>query len=310
MKFPKVAVVIPAYNEEKDIKDLLDSLMRVNYPKKKFNIIVVDDGSTDNTSKIISKYPIKVIKGKHEGASVARNLGWKSTKSDIVIFLDADMVVHKNFIKELIKPLENKDVGGVYFLESFFRKKSLIAKLSFMRKVLINLQKSIIAKAIRKKTLIELNGLIPRYGYYDDWELAMRIKNTGYKIVNAPKALIWHKEPETFYELYKQYRWAGQSMLSLTKYKGRMIRSFGFILLGFSLPFYLLFIFLPYPFWVIGEFGLSLFLIIEVFRSFKMFLITKQKESFLTPFFDFLTSLFICVGIIKGLTKIKSRPKI
>jgi len=310
MNLPKVGIVIPAYNEEEDIGNLLDSLMKVNYPKKKLEIIVIDDGSTDKTPQIISKYPIKIIKGKHEGASVARNIGWKSTTSAIIIFLDADMRVNKNFLREVVKSFADKNIGGGYYIESFLNQKSLIAKLSYLRKILVYTKHPLtLAKITRKKVLKEVGGIKPRYGYYDDWELAKKIIERGYKIICVSKAKIWHKEPETFNELYRQHRWAGKSALSLIKHK-RILRTVGFSFLCAGFPIYIILLFLPFPFWFLGALCILFFFTIEIQRTLKIYLNTKWKESFLTPFFDFITMFFHAIGILDGLLHIRSKPKV
>jgi cellulose synthase/poly-beta-1,6-N-acetylglucosamine synthase-like glycosyltransferase len=310
MKYPIISIVIPAYNEEKDIGGLLDSLMKLDYPKKKTEIIVIDDGSTDETPKIISEYPVKTIRGKHEGASVARNLGWKSAKSDIIVFLDADMRVHKNFLKEIMKSFHDKSVGGGYYIESFLNQKSLIAKLSYLRKIPAYATHQLtLAKIARKKALTQIGGIKPHYGYYDDWEMAEKIKERGYDIVCVPKAKMWHHEPETFSELYRQQKWAGKSTLSLVKHK-RVLRTIGFTFLCALLPLYLLLLFSRYPYYFFGILGLLTFSIIEIQRSFRMYFATKWKESFLTPFFDYVTMVFLAIGIFYGLLHIKSKPKV
>jgi len=271
MRYPNVSVIIPVYNEERDIKKLLDSLMKVDYPKKKKEIIVIDDGSTDRTPQIISKYPVKIIKGKHEGASVARNLGWKSAKSDIIVFLDADMRVHRNFLKEVVRTFADKNVGGGYYIESFLNQKSLIAKLSYLRKIPAYTKHPItLAKVAKKRVLKEVGIISPKYGYYDDWELAIRIKERGYKIVCIPKAKMWHKEPVTMNELYRQHKWAGKSLLSLLRHR-RIFRTLGFIILSICLPLYIIFLFFPSPFWILGSIGLILFSAIEIQRILKMY---------------------------------------
>lgn len=62
-----VSIIIPAYNEESDIKDVLDSIKKQNYPKEKIETVVIDDKSTDRTAEIAKKYDVKIIKGQHKG---------------------------------------------------------------------------------------------------------------------------------------------------------------------------------------------------------------------------------------------------
>src|SRR4030043_470501 len=110
-----VAVVIPVYNEEKVIRNCLQSLQKQNYTP--VEIIVVDDGSTDKTLKIIGNWKLEIgnlilLKQNHLGPGPARNLGASKAKGEILVFVDADMTFDKDFIRDLVKPiLEGKTIG-------------------------------------------------------------------------------------------------------------------------------------------------------------------------------------------------------
>jgi len=98
----KFSIVIPTYNEEKDIAKTLDCLLLVEYPDKE--IIVIDD-STDNTPKIVSNYKDKGVVLIHPkermGRSEARNIGIRASTGDVIIILNADVIMHKQFIDEI-----------------------------------------------------------------------------------------------------------------------------------------------------------------------------------------------------------------
>lgn len=104
-----ISVIIPARNEEKNLPLLLESLKKQNY-NKKFEIIVVDGKSKDRTREIARSYNCKVIVQRKLGISNARNLGWKNAKGNIIVFLEADHMVKKNFLKEIYKTFEDKKV--------------------------------------------------------------------------------------------------------------------------------------------------------------------------------------------------------
>jgi glycosyltransferase involved in cell wall biosynthesis len=98
--------VIPARNEGDYLKNTLSHIKSLNFPKEKYEAIVVESGSTDDTFKIAKKFASKTIKAYHikiKGVSNARNFGALKTskKSDWIIFLDADTIVKKNFLKYL-----------------------------------------------------------------------------------------------------------------------------------------------------------------------------------------------------------------
>ena len=109
---PKVSVIIPAYNESKTIGLCLNSVLNQDY-NNEVEIIVVDDGSSDNTLKILKKYKkVKVVKQKHLGKSKALNNGISKAKNDFILVIDADTIIKKDFIREIIKPFSDKKVGA------------------------------------------------------------------------------------------------------------------------------------------------------------------------------------------------------
>jgi len=106
---PSVSVVIPAYNAEKTIIRNLSALVKQKCPYP-YEIIVVDDGSTDKTAEITKKFiedfanpkRMRLINLAHRGPAAARNTGIKEAKSDIVLFTDADCVVEEEWISSMV----------------------------------------------------------------------------------------------------------------------------------------------------------------------------------------------------------------
>lgn len=109
----KVSVVIPVYNEEKYIKNCLDSLMKQE--EKPDEIIVVDNNSTDNTVNIVNQYKnIKVIRERKQGIIAARNAGFDHSQGDIIARCDADSILPNNWIKKIKHDFSsNKKILGV-----------------------------------------------------------------------------------------------------------------------------------------------------------------------------------------------------
>ena len=108
----KVSVIVPIYNSEKYLKDCLDSIIKQSH--KNLEIILVDDGSTDQSGKIADEYSkkdsrIKVIHQKNQGQSAARNAGLKKTTGQYICFIDSDDEIKPNYISELLSPYQNKD---------------------------------------------------------------------------------------------------------------------------------------------------------------------------------------------------------
>lgn len=102
---PKFSIVIPVYNVEKYIKRTLDSIKSQTF--KDYEVIVVNDGSTDKSMDICKKYDVKIINSKHVEVSEARNIGAKQAKGEYLVFLDSDDWWDKDLLKEINKSLDN-----------------------------------------------------------------------------------------------------------------------------------------------------------------------------------------------------------
>jgi glycosyltransferase involved in cell wall biosynthesis len=104
----KFSVVIPLYNKEKEIKDTISSVLNQSYPADE--IIVVNDGSTDNSLKVVQENfanKVKIITQQNQGVSVARNSGIEESKNEYICFLDADDLWERDFLKEIKYLIEN-----------------------------------------------------------------------------------------------------------------------------------------------------------------------------------------------------------
>ena len=117
-KLPKVSIVISAYNEENKISDSIKSLRLLDYPKDLYEVIIVNDGSTDKTKDAIAKYAdgkniIFVDNKKNKGKAACLNQGISVAKGDYVACMDADSVVSKDILKKTIPYFKNDEIGAV-----------------------------------------------------------------------------------------------------------------------------------------------------------------------------------------------------
>ena len=114
---PKVSVIVPTYNAEKTIERCIKSLSLQNYDN--FEIVVVDDGSSDKTletlSSIHGQWKMKIIKSEHHGVSAARNIGIKKSSGQYILFLDCDDTLEKNAIKTLVDYAETSKCKIIRF---------------------------------------------------------------------------------------------------------------------------------------------------------------------------------------------------
>lgn len=109
-----VSIVICTYNRAEQLDCCIKSLLIQDYPRNRYEIIVVDDGSTDNTSEITSKYPVKLIKHKSNmGISASRNSGLKQAKGRVYVCFDDDCLAKRNWLSNLILVYRMKNIAGV-----------------------------------------------------------------------------------------------------------------------------------------------------------------------------------------------------
>ncbi len=128
----KISVVIPAYNEEKQISKCLQSLMEQEV--KPDEIIVVDNNSTDKTAKIAKAFFVRVVHEAEQGMIPARNRGFNEAQGDIIARTDSDTILPKDWIKKIKSDFEKNDVGGVtgpFFYNDFLLKTTFFAKAYF-----------------------------------------------------------------------------------------------------------------------------------------------------------------------------------
>jgi len=219
-KQPKISVIIPARNEEDVIERCLRSLL--NQKVKPYEIIVVNDGSTDRTKEIVERMMkrekrIRLINFEEgHSAAFARNRGAEAARGDVVYFLDADVEVDdKELIGEIAKAFEDEGIGAVA-VGGKGEYKTFLQKCQHVRAVMSNLLFKTIsrypkyANAVRKDIFDMVGGFDERIFYYEDREFGKKIaeKTKIGEVKVNPK----HIEPSTLSEIVRQAKYAGRGI--------------------------------------------------------------------------------------------------
>lgn len=211
-----ISVIIPVYNEEKDILECLESLD--SQRGVKFEVLIVDDGSTDKTKKIIKKfkptnYKINLINQNHKGAGMARNKGAIKAKGNILIFVDADMTFDSYFLKKLTTPIIKGHTKGTNSHEEFVSNWDNVWARCWNynenragKKRNGGTSEHKVFRAILKSEFNKVGGF-SKGGYTDDWSLSQKL---GYKPTNAKGAIFYHKNPSSLSEIFNHAKWVGK----------------------------------------------------------------------------------------------------
>ncbi|NHJ39258.1 MAG: glycosyltransferase family 2 protein, partial [Asgard group archaeon] len=256
---PLVSLIVPAFNEAKVIEKTINSLLQLSYTTKE--IVIVDDGSTDNTLKIAKKIarkaPIKVISKPNGGKWSALNKGIVKAKGEIIVCIDADTILVKNAVEQLIPYFTDKEIAAVSGNIKVGNRGKIITKLQAFEYVMdINLlrrSESTLGKitvvpgplgAFRKSVLKEV-GMYSGDTFAEDADLTMTILNAGYKIKYEKKALGYTETPTTLLDLGKQrYRWYRGQIQVMKKHRKAILLMPRIFFKEVILPWFSIFIFL------------------------------------------------------------------
>jgi mycofactocin system glycosyltransferase len=204
---PTVTVIVPVYNRPEDIRACLDSLMAIDYPKDKLEILVVDDASTDQTPDIVSRYPVELVRNsENRMASSCRNLAAARSRGDILAFIDSDCEADRMWLRELLPALKDPAiavVGGMVesrgdnlALDRYEQVRSSLkmglwpkrssASNPFFYVPSCNL-------LIRRDVFLQSGGFNESMTVGEDVDLCWRVRNRGLHIEYRPSGKIFHK---------------------------------------------------------------------------------------------------------------------
>ena len=188
-----VSVVITTKNEEKHIGNCLESIKKQTYPQEFIEVIVVDNNSDDRTKEIALKYTDKIF-GKGPERSAQRNFGVEKSGGKYVMYLDADMILSKNVIKDCVRYIEeNREIVALYISEIVMGKKywSKVRRFerSFYDATIIDC-----VRFIKKDIFQGVGGFDESFTGPEDWDFDKKIRKVGK--VALIKTPIYHNESE------------------------------------------------------------------------------------------------------------------
>jgi GT2 family glycosyltransferase len=314
-----ISVVIPAYNAEALISKCLDSLLKQTIDQTKYEIIVVDDGSTDATADVVQSFEnVRLIKQNNQGPAAARNNGAANAKGDIILFTDSDCVPAINWIEEMIRPFNDDaeivGVKGIYktdqkeliarFVQAEYEDKYDVLK----RDQYIDFVDTYSA-GFKRKVFLEFGGYDTSFpvACAEDVELSFRMFSRGYKMVFNPNAVVSHRHPATLTGyLKKKYKFAFWRILAVRKNPNKIIKDshtpqiMKLQLLFFPLLIISLLATIFYPRLIYLGFLVIAVFIISTIPFLKKVIKKDIAVGLLSPFLLMTRSVFQLFGVLNG----------
>jgi glycosyltransferase involved in cell wall biosynthesis len=211
---PKVAIVVPVLNAAGDLPRLLASLAALDWPRDRLECVIVDNGSADRSREVAIAAGVRVLDEPKPGSYAARNRGVRETRSDWVVFTDADCAPRPDWLRRLFADPVPADVGAiageVLALEAATPVQRFIESRGFMKHAVTLPHKelpcfSTANVAIRREVLDHLGGFSERSYYFGDMELSWRLQTVrGERLEFRPDAVVLHRHRRTAGGLWRQ----------------------------------------------------------------------------------------------------------
>ncbi|MGV9341486.1 glycosyltransferase [Streptomyces sp. NPDC003688] len=231
-----VSVLVPAYNEAKCIESTVRSLTESDHPVE---IIVIDDGSTDGTARIVEGLGlpgVRVVRQLNAGKPAALNRGVANASHDLIVMMDGDTVFEPSTVRELVQPFADPRVGAVAGNAKVGNKDTLIGAWQHIEYVMgFNLDRRMYevlgcmptipgaVGAFRRSALERVGGMSDDT-LAEDTDVTMALHRDGWRVVYAEKARAWTEAPESVQQLWSQrYRWSYGTMQAIWKHRRAVV---------------------------------------------------------------------------------------
>ncbi len=235
IRWDGVTFLVPIYNEEDSIKETLESIYNIKYPKDKLKVICINDGSTDNSLKILKelkkKYNFMLISQKNKGKYAAMNRGLKHVKTPFFAVFDADSIAEQNSLKIMMSEFDKPEVAVVMPIMKVYKPKSVLEYVQWLEYLINIFFKYAMGKldcihvvpgpfSIYRTDVVKKLGGFRKAHLTEDLELALRLQKHNYKLKQSLDAVVYTKCPQNIKALISQrLRWYHGTMLNIKDYK-------------------------------------------------------------------------------------------
>lgn len=235
MEDMSVSIIIPTFNGASRIKNCLDALMHQT-AELTAEILVVNDGSTDNTADVLARYSgIRLITQANAGPAAARNRGVLEARGTIVLFTDDDCVPTPGWLAAMVEPFQDPNVVGVKGVyrthqrrlvprfvqieyEDKYRRMANLPQIDFI---------DTYSAGFRRERFLEMNGYDTSFpvACAEDVELSYRMSARGWRMKFVPTAIVYHTHPDTLWKyLSKKYKFAFWRVLAVRKNPNKVLK--------------------------------------------------------------------------------------
>lgn len=326
-ELPLLSVLIPAHNEEDSIAQTIKFIQESNYPKEKLEIIAIDDGSKDNTLKILKQIQgIKIISKTNSGKSDSLNKAIKQAKGEFIAVIDADSYIQKDSFQNMLSYFKDEKVGAVTGAVLVKDPKKLIERLQAIEYTVIAWARKLMEfigsvyattgplSIYRKKVLEEVGGFDVK-AWTEDVDITWNILRHGYKTKMCLSAQTYTVVPNSLKKWWKQRnRWNVGGLQVCNKYKGTFLKKKYGPLGYFVLPFFICF-------YILSLTGFSIYIYLLVKSILKSFLIVRNANTANLPLteavsfslaptvFTVFLGLMLLISLIYSLIALKTITK-
>ena len=323
-EYPKVSFIIPARNEEKYIRECIESLLNLDYPKEKVEIIFAEGNSNDRTREIIEDYAkkyenIKVYDNPGGNTAVGRNICIQNSTGDMLMNFSAHAIAPKNLLRVLALKLKEQpeNVAGVGCSNVSPQKQNFVGKVAgytflgfmagsgvFMQNTVFKEERYVehMAFTLYRREIFKKVGMFdPDFWCGQDAEFDIRVKKAGYKILYTPEVVVYHFKRDTVKGLFKQLYRYGIARAKMVKKHPDTLRIYHLFPSSFilaSLFFFILTLLNLFPLWLF-LFFILLYVILCMISTAK---VTKEAIAIITSvFFYLLIKISYGLGFIRGM---------